>query len=233
MDEEKGKSLAALLLEVFTSPGKAFKEIAERPRFLAAGITLTIINLAFSLLTLPKVQEYSLIMLEKMKEMLPPDQVETLTQSMSAQTVATTTVVGAIILPWFFWLVMAVILKIFAAVTDKDAPFRKMFAVSVYGYVPTIISGIITSIILCFTAAENIEKVSLSLAVFSPSESGFLYYFLKSCNPFTWWSLILWGIGAAAVMKAKRPNGVLIYLFSLWLVYALLIGAVGLLNIPT
>ncbi len=52
MDEEKGKSWAALILEVFTSPGKAFKEIAERPRFWAAGITLTIINLVFTLLTL-------------------------------------------------------------------------------------------------------------------------------------------------------------------------------------
>ena len=61
MDEAKGKSWAALLLEVFTSPAKAFKEIAERPRFGAAGITLTIINLAFALLTLPKWREYSLM----------------------------------------------------------------------------------------------------------------------------------------------------------------------------
>ena len=61
MDEEKGKSWAALILEVFTSPGKAFKEIAERPRFWAAGITLTIINLVFTLLTLPKWREHSLI----------------------------------------------------------------------------------------------------------------------------------------------------------------------------
>lgn len=171
-------------------------------------------------------------MLEKMIELVPPEQVEILAKTMSPQYVTTTTVITALIMPWVIWLVMALLLKIFAAITAKEAPFRKMFAVGVYGYVPALIGGIISSIIIMFTAAENIQNVSLSLAVFSTAESGFLYYFLTACNPFTWWSLILWGIGAAAVMKEKRPTGVLIYLFAIWLVFALLTGAVGLLNVP-
>lgn len=232
MEETNRKSWVALLVEVLTSPGAAFKEIAERPGFWPAGITLTIINLIIAVITLPKVQEFSQLTLEKMTEMVPPEQVEMLTRSMSPQSVATTTVITALVSPWVIWLVMAVLLKIFAAITDKEAPFRKMFAVGIYGYVPGIIGGIINTILVMFTVVENIEKVSLNLAVFSTTESGFIYYFLKACNPFTWWSLILWGIGAAAVMKVKRPTGVLIYLFGLWLVFALLSGAVGLLNVP-
>ena len=222
----------ALLVEVLTSPGAAFKEIAERPGFWPAAITLTIISLIINVVQLPKLQEYSRLMLEKMIELVPPEQVEILAKTMSPQYVTTTTVITALIMPWVIWLVMALLLKIFAAITAKEAPFRKMFAVGVYGYVPALIGGIISSIIIMFTAAENIQNVSLSLAVFSTAESGFLYYFLTACNPFTWWSLILWGIGAAAVMKEKRPTGVLIYLFAIWLVFALLTGAVGLLNVP-
>ncbi len=230
--EEKRKSWVALLVEVLTSPGAAFKEIAERPGFWPAAITLTIISLIIKVVQLPKLQEYSRLMLEKMIELVPPEQVEILAKTMSPQYVTTTTVITALIMPWVIWLVMALLLKIFAAITAKEAPFRKMFAVGVYGYVPALIGGIISSIIIMFTAAENIQNVSLSLAVFSTAESGFLYYFLTACNPFTWWSLILWGIGAAAVMKEKRPTGVLIYLFAIWLVFALLTGAVGLLNVP-
>lgn len=232
MEETQRKSWVALLVEVLTSPGAAFKEIAERPGFWPAAITLTVINLIISIITLPKIQEYSQLMLEKMIETMPAEQVEMLTRTMSPGYVTTTTVIAALVMPWVTWLGIALILKLFAAITAQEAPFRKMFAVAVYGYVPAIIGGIISSILIMCTAAENIKNVSLSLAVFSSAESGFLYHFLLACNPFTWWSLILWGIGAAAVMKVKRSTGVLVYLFALWLVFALITGAVGLLNVP-
>jgi hypothetical protein len=232
VEETNRKSWVALLVEVITSPGAAFKEIAERPGFWPAAITLTVINLIFSIITLPKLQEYSKLTLEKMIETVPPENVDILARTMSPESVTTTTVIAALVGPWVIWLVIALILKLFAAITAQEAPFRKMFAVAVYGYVPAIIGGIISSILVLNTAAENIKNVGLNLAVFSSAESGFLYHFLLACDPFTWWSLILLGIGATAVMKVKRPTGVLIYLFGLWLVFALITGAVGLLNVP-
>lgn len=51
--EEKRKSWVALLVEVLTSPGAAFKEIAERPGFWPAAITLTIISLIINVVQLP------------------------------------------------------------------------------------------------------------------------------------------------------------------------------------
>jgi hypothetical protein len=230
MQEEKKKSWAALLVEAVTSPGAAFKEIAERPGFWPAGITLTIINLAIAWLTLPKAQEYAQLTLEKLTDTMSAEQAEILAKTMGPQSVTVTTMVSALIMPWITWLVVALILKIFAAVTDKEAPFRKMFAVGVYSYVPALIGGLVGSILVMNTAAENMLKASPTLAVFSPAESGFLFSFLSACNPFTWWSLVLCGIGAAAVMKVKRPNGVLICLFIVWLAFALLTGAAGTLN---
>ena len=226
MDEEKGKSWAALILEVFTSPGKAFKEIAERPRFWAAGITLTIINLVFTLLTLPKWREHSLIggdFTEYATEQMSAEALEALTQT----TTSVGLILAAVLSPWVMSLIVALLLKIFAAVRAKEAPFGSLYAVGIYGYAPMVLGAVITNILIMFTAVENIAKVNLTLAVFAPNQSGFLYSFLSACSPFTWWSLILYGIGAAAVMKDKQPNGAIIFLFVLWLIYALILGALG------
>ncbi len=232
MEEANNKSWMVLLVDVLTSPGRVFEELAERPFFWPAAVLLTVINLIFALLTLPKLREYSQLMLEKMKEIVPADQVEMLTKTMGPESVTTSTIVSALVAPWILWIVITLLLKLFAAITAKEAPFRKIFAVAIYGYVPAVIGGIINSILIMVTAAENIETATISLAVFSPVQSGFLYHFLTACNPFTWWSLLLWGMGAAMVMRAKHPAGVLVYLFGIWLVFALLVGAAGFLSMP-
>ena len=168
--EEKRKSWVALLVEVLTSPGAAFKEIAERPGFWPAAITLTIISLIINVVQLPKLQEYSRLMLEKMIETVPAEQVEMLTRTMSPESVTTTTVIGALVAPWAMWLVIALLLKLFAAITAKEAPFRKMFAVGVYGYVPAVIGGLIRA--SCFEHSQKTSKW-VSVCVFL-AESGFI-----------------------------------------------------------
>lgn len=226
MDETKGKSWAALLLGVFTSPGNAFKEIAEKPRFWAAGITLTIINLAFALLTLSKWQEFSLIGVdfsEYATEQMSAEALEAVTKT----TQSVTLIIIAVLSPWIMSLIIALLLKIFSAIRAKEAPFGSLFTVGIYGYAPVVLGAVITNILIMFTAVENIDKVSLTLGVFAPAQTGFLYSFLSACSPFTWWSIILCGIGAAAVMKDKQPNGAVIFLFALWLIYALITGALG------
>jgi hypothetical protein len=225
MEETNRKSWVALLVEVLTSPGAAFKEIVENPRFGAAAVTLTVINLVFAVFTIPKVRELALLTLENTPG-LSPEEIEAASAFTGGLAVGGT-VFAAIAVPWVIWLVMATLMKIFAAISAKEAPFGSLFAVGVYGYVPALFGCILNSILTMVTPVENLAKVSISLAVFSPVESGFLYYFLTACNPFIWWSLILWGIGGAAVMKNKRTTGVLIYLFGLWLIFALISGALG------
>lgn len=226
MNETKGKSWGATLLEVFTSPGNAFKEIAERPRFWAAGITLTIINLAFALLTLPKVKEFSSIGVdfsELATEQMSAETLEAVAQTSTSVVV----IIMAVLAPWVMSLIIALLLKIFSAIRAQEAPFGSLFTVGIYGYAPVVLGAVITNILIMFTAVENIDKVSLTLGVFAPAQTGFLYSFLSACSPFTWWSIILCGIGAAAVMKDKQPNGAVIFLFALWLIYALITGALG------
>jgi len=86
-------------------------------------------------------------------------------------------------------------------------------------------------VLLLGVPVENVERVSLSLAAFLPFQRSFLYFFLTKCSPFTWWSLILWGIGGAAALKT-RPGGVTAYLFVLWFLEALAMAAITALNTP-
>ncbi|HBI26440.1 MAG TPA: GTPase [Peptococcaceae bacterium] len=224
MEEDKKKSWAALLVEVIFSPGESLKYIVENPRFGAAAVTLSVIGLISTAFTIPKVQEFSLWTLENTPGISPED-IEALGAFTGNVTVGTT-IVAAIAAPWVFGLVMAVLMKIYAAISSKEAPFGTLFAVGIYGYVPALLGTIITNILLMLTAVENFTKANLSLAVFAPTESGFLYGFLSACNPFIWWSLILCSIGGALVMKNKNSTWVMVYLFGLWLVYAIIAGLI-------
>jgi len=156
-------------------------------------------------------------------EQISADALEAITQTSASVGL----ILVAVLSPWVMSLIIALLLKIYAAIRAKEAPFGSLFAVGIYGYAPVVLGAVIKNIIIMFTAVENIDKVNLSLAVFAPTQTGFLYYFLSACSPFTWWSLILWGIGAAAVMKDKKPTGAVIFLFALWLIFALIIGAFG------
>jgi hypothetical protein len=222
VEEEKRKSWLSLLVGVLTSPGECFQDIVKNPKFGAAALTLTVISLISAALTIPKMQEFSLWTLENTPGISPED-IEAL-GAFTGNVAVGTTIVAAIAAPWVFGLVMAVLMKIYAAISAKEAPFGTLYAVGIYGYVPTLLGTIISNILHMYTPIENFGRVSLSLAVFSPVESGFLYGFLKVCNPFTWWSLILCGIGGAIVMKNKNSTGVVACLLGLWLVYALIIG---------
>ena len=175
MDEAKGKSWAALLLEVFTSPATLLKRLQRDPAW-AAGITLTIINLAFALLTLPKWREYSLMGVdfsEYATEQMSADALEALTQT----TASVSHILIAVLSPWVMSLIVVLLLKIFAAVRAKEAPFGSLFAVGIYGYAPVVLSAVIKNILIMFTAVENIDKVNLTLAVLPQPNPAFCILF--------------------------------------------------------
>lgn len=224
MEEGKKKSWAALLVEVIFSPGESFKHIVENPKFGAAAVTLSVISLISTVLTIPKLQEFTMFTLENTPGLSLED-LEAI-GAVSGNAAVGVAIAGALLAPWLFGLVIAVLMKIYAAIGSKEAPFGTLFAVGIYGYVPALLGTIIANILVMFAAVENFAKVNLSLAVFAPTESGFLYGFLSACNPFIWWSLILCCIGGALVMKNKNSTGVMVFLFGLWLVYAIIAGLI-------
>lgn len=229
--EEKRPSWMALMLGVLTGPRKAMEEVVEKPIWWPPAVIFWMLNLLATLLLLPKIREYALWSLEHGVVELSPEQLEA-ARAMAPTAAVTGSIAAAVVIPWLTWLAIACLLKIYAAVSTREASFRALFAVAVYGYLPVLLSTLITNAIASAAPVENFAKVSLSLASFLPSQQGFLYFFLSSCNPFTWWSLVLWGIGGALAMRARRPAGIIGYLFVLWLVLALVTSGVATLNMP-
>ncbi|MDH7576451.1 MAG: YIP1 family protein [Bacillota bacterium] len=219
------------LLGVLTTPGRAFEEIAERPDFLKSAFFICGASLLLALALLPKAQTAAIWMLEQNSMQIPPEQVEMLLPIMPIVT-AVGSIVSALVAPWITWLLIACLLKVYSLVSTKSASFKVFFAASVFGYLPILIGGVITTAIGTAVPVENFQQVSLSLASFLPQQKGFLYIFLGSCNPFTWWSLILWGAGGAAAMKTRSwvPTA---YLFGCWAIYAVLVSLLTFWKAPT
>ena len=225
---ENKKGLWALLWEVLVSPGEAFEELVaqEQPPFLAAALLFTGIAVVLAVVLIPKMQANALWLAQNNPK-VTPEQLAT-GRPIIAIMAAAFLIVGALVVPWLYWLVVAVLLKLYDALFGgRGTSFGALFAVAVYGFLPIQLAAIIAAPIILMTAVENMPWTSLSLAALLTPQKTYLYFFLKQWNPFTWWSLALWGIGWAKCAKTQ-PKGILIFLFALWLLLSLGMAAIAL-----
>ncbi|MEW6448669.1 MAG: YIP1 family protein [Bacillota bacterium] len=217
-------------LGVLSAPGKTFAELAAAPGFIKPAVVLCAISAVTGIILAPKVRALTEWMLTHGQVALPPEQAgEAL--AVAPNLAAAGSVIITVVAPWFVWLLIAGLLRFYAMFSARETPFKTLFATAVYGYVPILIGGIIATLVALSTPVENFQTVSISLAAFLPFQKSFAYFFLARCSPFTWWSLVLWGIGGAAAMKT-RPGGLTVYLFVLWAIGALIMAGISLINAP-
>lgn len=217
---------------VLTNPGQVFSEIGEQPAFLKPAILACGINVLLVVGLLPKIREFTLWTLKNTPVQIPPEQLAANQGTIVAAAMATS-VVTTLLAPWVLWLVVAGLLKIYDLFSAGGTKFGTLYAVAVYGYLPVLIGNAIHTAVVAGAPVENFGKASLSLASFLPYQKSFIYFFLTGCNPFIWWSLALWGIGGAVAMKNKSARGVLIFLFSCWLIYAVGMALYALAKVPS
>lgn len=230
--EDKKPQAVKWFFTVLTNPGQVYKEIMKRPAFFKPALVACGINVLLILGILPKIREFTLWTLKNSPVQIPPEQLAANQGTIMAAAMATS-VVTALIAPWLLWLIIAGLLKIYDLFSAGETRFGTLYAVAVYGYLPMLIGNLIHSVVVAGAPVENFAKVSLSLAAFLPYQKSFLYFFLTACNPFIWWSLVLWGIGGAIAMKNKSARGVLVFLFSCWLVYAVGMVLYALAKVPS
>lgn len=230
MSENGGARSGPGFWQVLVGPGKAFAEMVAEPSFLKPGLILCGLNVLAGIVLIRKIQAVTAWLLTNNPAQLPPEQLEQ-TLAIAPKAAAVASVASAAAAPWVVWLVIAALLKLYAVFSTRETPFKTLFTVAVYGYLPVFLGGVVKTALLLSAPVENFYRVSLSLAAFSPAQGGFLYFFLSQCNPFTWWGLILWGIGGAAAMKT-RPGGPIAYLFALWAAGALLTATLAAIKTP-
>jgi hypothetical protein len=218
----KNLSLWQRLTGVIVNPRPAFLDIAEHPNFIGGAIVLCAVNLLVALLCLPKLKDFTALMMEKAGPM-PPEAAAF--KGIAGTVTSVTAILGAVIGPLLFWLLTAVLLLLFGYLTSKRTSFRSLYAVSVFAYVPTTIAGLIQGVLIALRPAEDLKNITTSLAMFLPAESGSLAYrVLSLIDPFGLWSLALLALGGAVALKTSFSKTAA-FIFILWVIYGAVIIA--------
>lgn len=210
-------SFGRRLWGVLVDPIETFRDISQNPSFWGALLTQMAATGLMAWLISPKVQEFSLLMMEKSGQKLPP---EMLSQTLMMVTVAS--VVGALLVLPLLFLVEAGILKLYSHFTLGSASFKEVFAAATWAGIPTLLGGIIHTGLIMTAPASEMMRIQTSLALFlsSAQPESFLYQFMAKFDFFTLWGLALLALGGGCVMK-QSPKKLGVYLLALWLLYAL------------
>lgn len=202
-------------------PRRAFEDIVARPRVTAIIVLLLSVQFLVALPIIPKIKEFTLWNMQNNPAI--PD--------MPAQAVSMATtmaVVGllanSVLLPPVMWLIMTLLLKIYNIFAGEKTPFRILFAVTVYSYLPLLLAFIIQAALIMTSPAQNMGKISTSLSLLLPGgQQDRLYMILAQIDPFSIWGLVLLAVGSSVAMKVPvAKTG--IYLGILWIIYVLVIG---------
>jgi len=140
-------------LKVFYDPERVGEDLAERPNFWPLALTVTAITLALILLMGTKIQALQLYQLEKQAPHLSPEQLEQAKRAI-ASFGKLASLLNALS-PWIIWLVVALLIKLYALGARLEAPFGVCFALAVYGYMPIWLGSILTYLFIRMAAGGS------------------------------------------------------------------------------
>lgn len=221
-EEIQDLTLWQRLAGIVTQPKVTLAAVVEKPTILGPALIISLVSLVLFLITSSKLKQYTLMTLEKMPQQLSPDQ---LAQTKSFMSVGL--IVGggfsALAVPLLGCLIFTLLFKFFNLFIGNEAPFKKLYAVSVITYVPSVLGNTLRSIMVAFSPAENLSSISTSAALVLPkSNMGPLFAFLSYIDPFFIWSMALLAIGGAMVLKTSvKKTGIFVFIICLlWAVIA-------------
>lgn len=199
------------LIGVFMSPGETFQSIVQRPDWVAPFVFILFISLVSGIVVGMRV-DFAAIARETI-EMSPraaqmsADQMETGIRVQGA-----ILKVAAYCSPIFSaltFLIVAVVLLFSLRLFGGEGNFKQAFAVTLYAWMPHLIKGIITVIVVL--TRSNLGVFELQNPVMSnpgflvdPKANLLAYSVLSSIDIFSIWSLVLMVIGFAVVSRLSK-----------------------------
>lgn len=224
MESSKPASIGKRFTGILLNPKQTFEEIAQHPNWGWALLIITLINLACTLLTIPKLKIFLMETMQQQAQQNPA--LNTPEMAHFAETSGLIgAIIGAMLVPAITCLIFALLLKIFNAFSGEKMPFRRFYAVSVYAYIPVLFTLLIQTVVIILSAHPDFAGAPSSLYAFFPSgATGFAANFAKQVEPFFLWSLYLLALGGSTLIRKPVRNTAL-YIFILWVIYALLIAS--------
>lgn len=214
MSEINKNNVFKNLIGVILEPKEVFERVNDNPKVWSYSIPIMITQLLIALVGLPKLLKYSILKVQETPNF--SDSMIPLIKTTSTISI----LVGSLISPLLTALIVTVLIKVAATICKESGPFKNLFCISILSYIPMLISGIVNSIVMLFTEAENIESITTNFTLFLSSsiEKKSVIYKLFSCiDPFLIWGFILISIGTSVVFKMKMKKSLFV-IFGLYII---------------
>jgi hypothetical protein len=213
----------SIIVGVFTAPGQAFIAYNRKPTIWVPLIVMVVLVAAFSGAYAPY-QSRAQIELMRQSTTLPPEALQAIEQQSANPSFLRSAITGAIMA-----VIVSVITALLAWMTGTfffggTTTFKKIWGVSMLG---ALIGCVGKLLMLPLVIAKNSVAVSLGPAALYPSKdlTSILYMILMYLDLFTIWSVIVTGIGYAAVYNFSWGKGVAV---SVIVTLVIMIVALGL-----
>jgi hypothetical protein len=219
----------ATYFKVLYAPGEAFSTLARVPTWGWAAIIGIILTVVATAIGVPAILHLIQAGQEKAIQQLPADQAATqravLAKVPQALYIALAFVQGLLI-PWFAWLIGAVVFLIGASLSGGEARFKSAWVCALNLYIIGAVGAVATYVIVALRGAANVSSSAdlyalPSLAMLVPG-SVKLQALLYSFNLVNIWYYIVAVIALEQVMKMSRTAAIVTVL-----VLAVLGGCLG------
>ncbi|OBR97139.1 MULTISPECIES: Yip1 family protein [Clostridium] len=222
MSEENKDGILKNITGAIISPRKTMERVNKNPKVWRYLIPVTLVQLIVAIIELPKLTSYTILQAQEM-----PNFSQAAIPIMKTG-ITISTIIGALLTPALVTLISTVLIKVIASILKETGNFKNLYCVNILAYVPVLIAGILTGIIMLFTEPQNIKNIStsLTLVLSSSTDMKSTIYKLFSCiNFFYIWSIVLSAIGTSVVckMNMKKSAAIVAIIYILSVVVIVLV----------
>lgn len=206
---QKANGLATYL-SVLWAPGEAFDRLRQAPTWGWAAIIGIILLVVSTIISMPEIQRVAEIAQNARLAQMSADQAAQARQAMASFKSATPYfIIGSILLvPWFIWLISAIVYTIGAAVSGAGPKFSLAWAMSVNLGIIAFVGALVNAIIL---VGRGPDAITSSLDQYALPSLGMLVHdnvklatFLNGYNLDYIWLYIVAVIGLERTLLMKR-----------------------------
>lgn len=219
---EAAPSIWQTIVEVFTSPTKAFDGYKKGPTIL---VPLLLVILLSFFMSVPVAKYNAMVQYELVKtsEIIPPAALEQM-RSDAENVNPWVNSIGSPAAVVIIGLIAALLAMFFGRVIfGGSAGFKEVWGIVLLTGLITILGGLLR---IPMVLAKETMLVSYGLAAFLPGKdfSSILYSLLFYCDIFFFWSVIVAGIGYSRIFDISRGKGIFTAFISSFIMILLLIG---------
>ncbi|MNI52318.1 Yip1 domain protein [compost metagenome] len=202
------------LFTIFTSPESTFQRLkSNKLAWLICMIVLMVVSLPLAYLQMPILEQ---TMLEGLKSnaQISPDTYDSLIAGTKLVTYVTSFITPAITI-----FVGGLLLMLLNLIVRGEGKYMQLVTIVAYAYLPGLIGGILTAILLNVTDAKSLMDVTISLGALIQDKESMLFKVLSVINPFSIWSMILYIIGSSVIMNRPKKQ-IAIWIVVVWVLFS-------------